>query len=128
MAFWQARDFLFCSVCGTLLSFDSLRSASCPRALSAASSARPKIEGKETRYTVTDEDIRRELKIEPFVILESAPKEEDTVAKRAMVNETCPKCRNPQLEYYTKQLRSADEGQTVFYECPECRHKFSVNT
>ncbi|KAG8062321.1 hypothetical protein GUJ93_ZPchr0003g18606 [Zizania palustris] len=110
MAFWQARDFLFCRVCGTLLSFDSLRFASC-----AASSARPK-------------DIRRELKIEPFVILESAPKEEDTVSQRAMVNETCPKCRNPQLEYYTKQLRSADEGQTVFYECPECRHKFSVNT
>ncbi|KAG8097941.1 hypothetical protein GUJ93_ZPchr0013g36192 [Zizania palustris] len=126
MAFWQARDFLFCSVCGTLLSFDSLRYASCP--LCGFKRKAKEIEGKETRYTVTDEDIRRELKIEPFVILESAPKEEDTVAQRATVNETCPKCRNPQLEYYTKQLRSADEGQTVFYECPECRHKFSVNT
>jgi DNA-directed RNA polymerase I subunit RPA12 len=30
MAFWQARDFLFCGVCGTLLTFHSIRSASCP--------------------------------------------------------------------------------------------------
>ncbi|KAL6909443.1 hypothetical protein ACP4OV_001724 [Aristida adscensionis] len=128
MALWQARDFLFCGVCGTLLTFDSIQSASCP--LCGFKRKAQEIEGKETRYTVTDEecqDIRRELKLEPFVIIESAPKEDGAV-QRAVVNESCPKCRNPQLEYYTKQLRSADEGQTVFYECPECRHKFSVNT
>ncbi|XP_008775245.2 uncharacterized protein LOC103695639 isoform X3 [Phoenix dactylifera] len=85
-----------------------------PSALSAASSARPK-------------DIRRELKIEPFVVLETTPVDE-AVVQRAVVNESCPQCHHPQLEYYTRQLRSADEGQTVFYECPECRHKFSVNT
>lgn len=49
---------------------------------------------------------------------------------RATVDEECPKCRNPTMEYYTMQMRSADEGQTVFYECPNtnCGHKFSVNT
>jgi hypothetical protein len=30
MAFWQARDFLFCGVCGTLLDFDNVHYASCP--------------------------------------------------------------------------------------------------
>lgn len=36
------------------------------------------------------------------------------------VDETCPKCNNRGMEFYTMQLRSADEGQTVFYECPKC--------
>ena len=44
------------------------------------------------------------------------------------VDEACPKCGNQGMEYYTMQLRSADEGQTVFYECPKCRHKYSQNT
>ena len=41
--------------------------------------------------------------------------------------ERCPKCDHPELNYYTMQLRSADEGQTVFYECSACNHNFSVN-
>ena len=37
----------------------------------------------------------------------------DKKAKRAVVNEECPKCKSPRMEFYTMQLRSADEGQTV---------------
>ncbi|XP_042503142.1 DNA-directed RNA polymerase I subunit RPA12-like isoform X2 [Macadamia integrifolia] len=87
----------------------------------------PDIINRETSYTVTAEDIRRDLGIEPFVILDGINTDEGSV-QRAVVNEPCPRCHHPQLEYYTKQLRSADEGQTVFYECPKCRHKFSINT
>ena len=47
---------------------------------------------------------------------------------RAVTNEACPKCKHPELQYYTMQLRSADEGQTVFYECAKCGHTFSTNT
>eukprot|EP00310_Coccolithus_braarudii_P013376 CAMPEP_0183354342 /NCGR_PEP_ID=MMETSP0164_2-20130417/37253_1 /TAXON_ID=221442 /ORGANISM="Coccolithus pelagicus ssp braarudi, Strain PLY182g" /LENGTH=205 /DNA_ID=CAMNT_0025527205 /DNA_START=13 /DNA_END=630 /DNA_ORIENTATION=+ len=47
---------------------------------------------------------------------------------RAKVKEACPRCKHPELQYYTMQLRSADEGQTVFYECEACGHTFSTNT
>ncbi|KAG6476749.1 DNA-directed RNA polymerase I subunit RPA12-like [Zingiber officinale] len=125
MSFCHARDFLFCGMCGTLLKFESLHFAQCP--LCGFKRNVSEIEGKETRYTITAEDMRRELKLEPFVVLENAPADAEAV-KRAVVNEECPQCHHPQLEYYTKQLRSADEGQTVFYECPQCQHKFSINT
>ncbi|KAM3310763.1 hypothetical protein ACQJBY_031432 [Aegilops geniculata] len=125
MAFWQARDFLFCGVCGTLLDFNSHRYASCP--LCGFKRKAKEIEGKETRYAVTAEDIRRELKIKPFVVLESAPNL-DIVVQRSLTERACPECNHPELEFYTKQLRSADEGQTIFYECPECGHAFNENT
>ena len=45
----------------------------------------------------------------------------------ATVKEPCPKCNNPELKFHTAQLRSADEGQTVFYECAKCGYRFTVN-
>ena len=44
------------------------------------------------------------------------------------VDEKCPQCGHEGMEFYTMQLRSADEGQTVFYECPDCKYKYSTNT
>lgn len=47
--------------------------------------------------------------------------------KHATIEEPCPKCGHNELYFYTMQLRSVDEGSTVFYECPKCKHKFSQN-
>ena len=58
---------------------------------------------------------------------DNADKASKTMLKHATIEEPCPKCNNPELYFYTMQLRSVDEGSTVFYECPKCAHKFSLN-
>lgn len=45
----------------------------------------------------------------------------------AEVDEDCPKCAHPRASFYTMQLRSADEGATVFYECLSCGFKWRQN-
>jgi len=51
---------------------------------------------------------------------------EGDVQKDATIQETCPKCGRNEVRYYTMQLRSADEGSTIFYTC-ECGHKWNEN-
>lgn len=44
------------------------------------------------------------------------------------VDRLCPKCNNDKMSYATLQLRSADEGQTVFYTCTKCKYKEIENS
>ena len=37
--------------------------------------------------------------------------------------EHCPECDAPNMMFTVAQLRSADEGSTVFYHCLQCGHK-----
>jgi DNA-directed RNA polymerase I subunit RPA12 len=45
--------------------------------------------------------------------------------QHAIVDEPCPQCQFPQAKFYTLQLRSVDEGSTVFYECLSCKFKWN---
>ncbi|PVU94110.1 hypothetical protein BB561_002792 [Smittium simulii] len=47
--------------------------------------------------------------------------------EKATIEELCSKCGNNQMTFYTMQLRSADEGQTVFYQCTKCNYQYRVN-
>ncbi|XP_066369398.1 uncharacterized protein [Miscanthus floridulus] len=84
------------------------RSLSSSAAFSCASvPSLAEIEGKQIQYTMTAEDIRRGLKTPT----------EDIVVQRPVTNKSCPNCDHPEAEYYSLQMRSADEGETIFYTC-----------
>ncbi len=52
---------------------------------------------------------------------------EDSLAAQATVDEECPKCSHGVASFVTMQMRSVDEGQTVFYTCVKCGFRWSVN-
>ncbi|KAJ3998854.1 DNA-directed RNA polymerase I kDa polypeptide [Lentinula boryana] len=44
-----------------------------------------------------------------------------------LVSEKCPECSHSEAYSKSLQLRSADEGSTVFYTCASCKHGWRVN-
>ncbi|PRT53297.1 DNA-directed RNA polymerase I subunit RPA12 [Wickerhamiella sorbophila] len=49
------------------------------------------------------------------------------VEEGAVIKERCPECGNDEMRFHTLQLRSADEGATVFYTCTNCGYKTRVS-
>ena len=49
-------------------------------------------------------------------------------AEGPTVDRKCAKCGYEKMSYATLQLRSADEGQTVFFTCLKCKFKESENS
>ncbi|EPR79413.1 DNA-directed RNA polymerase I, subunit M [Spraguea lophii 42_110] len=68
------------------------------------------------------------FKIEPMVRRYSNNlKAVDLENKGAKIKYTCPECNSEEMYYKSMQLRSADEGQTIFYEC-DCGFRMKVNS
>ena len=53
---------------------------------------------------------------------------DDFDADGPTVDRQCAKCGYEKMSYATLQLRSADEGQTVFFTCLKCKFKESENS
>jgi DNA-directed RNA polymerase I subunit RPA12 len=51
------------------------------------------------------------------------------VGNKVIIVQDCPNksCDSKEMLEYSMQLRSVDEGSTVFSECPKCGIKFTVN-
>ncbi|KAK7444161.1 transcription factor S-II [Colletotrichum acutatum] len=48
----------------------------------------------------------------------------NNVNTEATIRETCPKCGAEEVRFTAVQLRSADEGSTIFFTC-ECGFKYA---
>ncbi|CAD7928589.1 unnamed protein product [Amoebophrya sp. A25] len=46
----------------------------------------------------------------------------------AEIQEECPQCGNDRLMFWTRQTRSADEGQTCYYQCSKCDFRKAENS
>ncbi|XP_010459689.1 PREDICTED: DNA-directed RNA polymerase I subunit RPA12-like [Camelina sativa] len=112
----RESGFLLCGLCGTMLILKSTKSAECP--LCDTTRNANEIIDKKIAYTVAAEDIRRELGISLFG---EKTQEEAELPK---IKKASEKCQHPELVYTTRQTRSADEGQTTYYTCPNCGHRF----
>ncbi|CAO3673011.1 hypothetical protein INT44_008051 [Umbelopsis vinacea] len=115
---------IFCPECGNLLDIpggddDLIVCNQCSYAQSSAD-----YEAMEIVTTSSENAFQSPLKSKRHLVQQKGPKTEGA----AMIDEKCPNCGNPEMAYHTMQLRSADEGQTVFYNCKKCGHKFSINT
>eukprot|EP00744_Colponema_vietnamica_P016233 GILI01022767.1.p2 GENE.GILI01022767.1~~GILI01022767.1.p2 ORF type:complete len:133 (-),score=4.75 GILI01022767.1:125-523(-) len=117
---------LFCPDCGRLLDLPGVNEPiSCNLC-----GYHGQQEAHEQREIVTSSRQEKKMWLEKIMGRLTSEQEGGGPATRASIKMNCPapKCTSKKLNFYTMQLRSADEGQTVFYECPKCSHKFSVNT
>ncbi|KAG0146980.1 hypothetical protein CROQUDRAFT_656619 [Cronartium quercuum f. sp. fusiforme G11] len=118
---------LFCADCGNLLDVpgeeDQISCDQCGRTESAKSQEGFVIVTRSHPSAFPSSLRQKRALVQP----PTSAQDLDPAQAAPLMDETCPKCQNPQMKYHTLQLRSADEGTTVFYECPKCGHKFSTN-
>ncbi|KAH0791809.1 DNA-directed RNA polymerase I subunit RPA12-like [Histomonas meleagridis] len=101
----------FCDYCGTLIHIQTMGEILCPL---CGKQFDVSLLGHFERTVDLKEDVEEDLGF-------------STGSVRTMINERCPECSHEGLYFSTAQLRSADEGQTIFYECPKCGYKYQQN-
>ncbi|KAJ2727185.1 DNA-directed RNA polymerase I core subunit rpa12 [Coemansia sp. Benny D115] len=113
---------IFCSVCGNLLeSPDSQDNIICHAC--GESHNGEQFENTETISRSHDNAFPSRLKNKRSLVQGVG---ESSERVNARVEEQCPQCDSNEMTFYTMQMRSADEGQTVFYTCVKCGYGFSV--
>jgi len=98
----------FCPFCNTLLDLPDISGKIVCRRCGCTCS----MHDLETKVNVTRMKKSKVHQSNSFVAQHAAKINDGSVE--------CAKCGNKELYFKTAQLRCADEGQTVFYECTMC--------
>lgn len=106
----------FCSTCGAILPLpdqsDTIRCKSCGSVINIKS-----LEGVEIHSfkSYNQDKIKSAEELARLKTVSTDVEDKGPVVKRQ-----CGKCDHNKMTYVTRQTRSADEGQTVFYTCLRC--------
>ncbi|XP_074092928.1 DNA-directed RNA polymerase I subunit RPA12 [Macrotis lagotis] len=101
----------FCPECGSVLPLPGTSdTVTCPRCSFS-------IDVQEfERKVVETSVVFHKLRTTAFMVSE----EDGTEFQGPVIDRQCSNCGHEGMTYYTQQMRSADEGQTVFYTCTNC--------
>eukprot|EP01084_Bolivina_argentea_P224302 379342_1 len=75
---------------------------------------------KNTENSNKDKDNNWIDELESDKLLREKLKKQIIGSGKKMITEECLQCGAKEMAYEARQLRSVDEGQTIFYECLEC--------
>ncbi|BGP42096.1 DNA-directed RNA polymerase I core subunit rpa12 [Rhodotorula kratochvilovae] len=119
----QFGSLIFCSRCGTLLDLpgdeDQLVCDGCGQ-VEDAGAYEGKVITTKSNPAAFPSSLRQ---LKTSLVKDSG----DVEKKKVYVDETCEKCGEKQMSVKTMQLRSADEGATVFYSCEKCGYQTRLN-
>ena len=109
---------IFCSTCGMLLRLESAQSRTPCKFCNQVT---------DIKDLLSEEVVTRKV-LQNKKEWMADPEKEGEQAERATVEQDCEECDNNVMYFITRQTRSVDEGQTVYYECTKCGHTFAQNT
>jgi DNA-directed RNA polymerase I subunit RPA12 len=115
---------IFCLDCGNLLDSvsgkDHITCSDCQRSYESKQFSNLKVVTRSA-----DDAFPSSLRLKQSVV--KTVLKSDELEEGATIKEKCPQCGNEEMQYHTLQLRSADEGATVFYTCTGCGYRFRTN-
>ncbi|EIW70105.1 hypothetical protein TREMEDRAFT_29871 [Tremella mesenterica DSM 1558] len=125
---------LFCPACGTLLDLprddqDEIACAQCGRTEPASCEwiIFRAYENLPTKTFSGPNAFPSPLRSKRALVQNTISGQEAAKGRDPIAQEKCVKCGHIGLSYKEMQLRSADEGSTIFYKCLKCGHQTSTN-
>ncbi|KAH3902831.1 DNA-directed RNA polymerase I core subunit RPA12 SCDLUD_000423 [Saccharomycodes ludwigii] len=119
---------IFCVECGNLLDNSNNNSSSLDCSQCEASYPKSNFKNLKVITKTAQDAFPSKLHAKKSVVKTSLKKNElNGSGSGAIIKEKCPQCGNDEMSYHTLQLRSADEGATVFYTCTSCGYRTRTN-